>query len=339
MSIRTMTLLLLLASWLLPAHGVLVSEQSSELPSLQKLPLPAGVRTRIQQALQSKDFTTVEELLVKETEAKPKSPELLTFLGSIFFLDGKYLNSAVAFKKAEALSPLDESSRFTLAMAYVVLDKRDWARPELEGLRAAHPENPSYWYWLARLAYDAQQFKEGIARFQKAIELDSKFAKAYDNLGLCYEGLGQYDEALRSYQKAVELNREFPLRSGWPALNLGMLLAKLGRVDEAESYLNESLRHNPNLAQGHYQLGMILEKKDRLEQAIQELQKAATLDDFYSEPHYALGRIYRRRGQRKEAEAALAAFERLKAVKRSRSDPRATSQRQETSSEAARGPL
>ena len=79
-----MTLLLMLASWPLPAHGVSVSEQSSELPSLQQLPLPHGLRARIQQALQSKDFTTVEELLVTEVESKPKSPELLTLLGRIF---------------------------------------------------------------------------------------------------------------------------------------------------------------------------------------------------------------------------------------------------------------
>jgi len=333
-----MTLLLLLASWPLPAHGVSVSEHSGELPSLQQIPLPDGLRARIQQALQSKDFTKVEELLVREVESKPKSPKLLTLLGRIFFLDGKYLNSAIALKKAEALSPLDENSRFTLAMAYVVLDKRDWARPELERLRAAHRENQTYWYWLARLDYDAQRFKEGIARFQKAIELDPKFARAYDNLGLCYEGLGQYDEALRSYERAVELNREFPLRSGWPALNLGTLLARLGRLDEAESYLRESLRDNPNQTQSHYQLGMVLEKKDRLEPAIQELQKAAALDASYSEPHYALGRIYRRLGQSEQADAAFAAFKRLKAVPRSRTAPHPENRRQETSSEAARGP-
>jgi tetratricopeptide (TPR) repeat protein len=313
-------------------------QEDGERVSLQHFPLPDGLRTQIQQALDRKDFAAAEELLLKEIDSNPKSPRLLTLLGSIFFLDAKHLNAAVALKKAERLSPLDERSRFTLAMAYIVLDKRDWAEPELQKLKEAHPENPRYWYWLARLDYDAQRFHAGSAKLQKAIELNPRFARAYDNLGLCLEGLGQYDEAIRSYQKAVEINRELAAPSGWPALNLGILLAKLGRLDEAEGYLNESLRANPNLAQTHYQLGVVLEKKNRVERAVQELEKAAALDSSYSEPHYALGRIYRQLGQREKAQAAFAAFERLKAVKRTRGAPHVESQREEVSLEAASGP-
>ena len=319
--------------------GALVPQESGEVLPLQQVPLPDGLRTQIQEALKKKDFVTAEELLVKEIDSNPKSPpQLLTLLGSIFFLDGKYLNSAIAMKKAEGLSPLDERSRFTLVMAYIVLDKQDWAQPELQKLNQKHPENPQYWYWLARLDYDAQRFQAGITKLQKVIVLNSRFAKAYDNLGLCQEALGQYDEAIRSYQKGVEINRELAAPSGWPALNLGILLAKLDRLDEAQGYLNESLRNNPNLAQSHYQLGVILEKKNEVERAVQELEKAATLDSSYSEPHYALGRIYRRLGQREKAAAAFATFERLKAVKRTRGAPHIESQRQEVSSEGSSGP-
>jgi hypothetical protein len=49
----------------------------------------------------------------------------------VFFLDGKYLNVAIALKKAEKVSPLDDQSRFQLAMSYVILNHAGWARPEL----------------------------------------------------------------------------------------------------------------------------------------------------------------------------------------------------------------
>ncbi len=338
MWIRTTILFVLVGSGPLISLGALVPQQSGGVLSLQQVPLPDELRTQIQQALNRKDFVTAEELLVKEIDSNPKSPQLLTLLGNIFFLDGKYLNSAIAMKKAEGLSPLDERSRFTLAMAYIVLERRDWAQPELQELNQTHPANPQYWYWLARLDYDAQRFQAGITKLRKVIELNPRFAKAYDNLGLCQEALGQVDEAIRSYQRAVEINRESATPSGWPALNLGILLAKLDRLDEAQGYLNESLRNNPNLAQSHYQLGVILEKKNEVERAVQELEKAATLDSSYSEPHYALGRIYRRLGQREKAEAAFAAFERLKAVKRTRGASHVESQRQEISSETTNGP-
>ena len=61
----------------------------------------------------------------------------------MFFLRGRPLNAAVALKKAEAIGPLDERSRFTLVMAYVALGRRDWARPELAKLVEAAPRTLS----------------------------------------------------------------------------------------------------------------------------------------------------------------------------------------------------
>lgn len=71
----------------------------------------------MQEAVRTRDYSRAEIILAGEIEKNPKSPELLKVLGSIFFLDGKYLNTAIALKKAEAISPLDNLSRFTLALA------------------------------------------------------------------------------------------------------------------------------------------------------------------------------------------------------------------------------
>ncbi|MEW5977296.1 MAG: tetratricopeptide repeat protein [Acidobacteriota bacterium] len=289
---------------------------SSELPSLDRLPLNEEKRGQLKEALRMRDLGAAEKVLVGEIESQPTARELLVFAGNLFFLDRKYLNSAIAFKKAEALQPLDPSSRFTLAMSYIVLERRDWARPELEKLREEAPSNPLYWYWLARLDYDAQQFSEAIRKFQSVIELDPQFMKAFDNLGLCYEGLGQFDEAIQSYQKAIELNRRLAAPSPWPALNLGTLLARLNRLDEAETSLQESVHQNGQLSQTHYQLGIVFEKKNQLVRAIEALDQSVRIDPAYPEPHYALGRIYRRRGESEKAKEAFAAFEKLKTRKR-----------------------
>ena len=138
-------------------------------------------------------------------------------MGSVFFRDGKYLNCAVAMKKAEALSPLATQNRFFLAMSYVIMNHRDWARPELEKLASEVPASPLYVYWQGRIDYDAMQFKDAEAHFQKALNLNPKFMKAYDNLGLTYEALAQYDDAVRVDQQAVLMNRsERRRRRGLP---------------------------------------------------------------------------------------------------------------------------
>src|SRR5438309_2001151 len=77
-------------------------------------------RAELDAALANKDYKQAESILVEEAEREPKSLEsahLLEFAGGIFFLDGQYENAAIAWKKAEAIAPLSERSRFTLAMA------------------------------------------------------------------------------------------------------------------------------------------------------------------------------------------------------------------------------
>lgn len=272
-------------------------------------------RARIEQALRASAFDRAEALLRDAIEREPTAADLLRLLGGLFFLRHDYLNAAVAIKKAEALAPLDERSRFTLAMSFVVMGRRDWARPELAKLVEAAPGNALYCYWNARLDYDDGQYAGAVRGLLRAIELDRRFVKAHDNLGLSYEALGRYDEAIRSYREAIRLNRELKSPSPWPPLNLGILLTRLDKLDEPESLFREALGADPRFPQGHYQLGALLEKKGRSAEAILELEEAARLDPSYPEPHYALARLFRRSGDAERADRALETFQRLKKQK------------------------
>jgi len=272
-------------------------------------------RLRIDEALKTGAYERAQTLLLEEVERSPGSPELLRVLGGVFFLRGMYLNSAVALKKAEALAPLDDRSRFTLAMAYVAMGRRRWARPELLRLAQANETSPLYRYWTARLDYDEELFAAAIDGFLRVLALDPTYLKAHDNLGLAQEALGRYDEAIESYREAIRLNRERGARSPWPALNLGMLLMRLDRFDEAEPLFREAGRDDPGFAQARYQLGLLHEKQGRPADAIAELHRAAQLDPGYPEPHYALSRLYRRTGEADKADHALERFLALKKQK------------------------
>ena len=312
-SLAAMKLLVLLAFGTVSVGAQAPPPDGRPAPAgLYTAPLDAALRTEIETVLKTRNYSRAEELLESELEKNPGSPQLLTLLGGTFFLDGKYLNCAIAMKKADALTPLDERSRFTLAMSYVSLKRSDWARPELEKLAAGSPQNALYTYWIARLDYDASQYPAAIAALQRALRLDPGFVRAHDNLGLCYEALGKYAEAIESFKEAVRLNRQAPRGSPWPPLNLALLLSKLGHMQEVEAYLKESLRYDPGFAQAHYQLGVLLEKRQKPSEALEELDQAADLDPSYAEPHYALARIYRRMGEREKADKSIATFLKLK---------------------------
>lgn len=284
-------------------------------PDLLALQLSDARRLALEDALKRRDWKKAETILVEEVDSDPKSrraARLLVLAGGVFFLDGQYLNAAIAWKKSEAIAPLDDRSRFTLAMAYVKLNRRDWARPELEKLSATQPQNALFPYWLARLDYDGRKFASAISTLQKVIELDPKMMRAYDLLGLCYDHQGQPAEALSNYGRAVELNRIQVKPSPWPHVDLAILLISLNRLSEAEQNLREALRYDSNLPQAHYELGQVLEKQGRYEDAIPSLQQASTLDPSYPEPHYLLGRLYHRLGNDRLSKSEIERFQELK---------------------------
>jgi tetratricopeptide (TPR) repeat protein len=289
--------------------------QVNVLSPLADLPLDATQYVSLQTALEKRNYRQAETILVEEINRDPKSNKaarLLVVAGGVFFLNGEYLNAAIAWKKAEAIAPLDERSRFTLAMAYTRINRPDWARKELEKLTVAQPRQPLYQYWLARLDYHAQQYNSAIERLKKVTELDPQMMRAHDSLGLCYDYLGQYDEAIKHYTRAIQLNRQQKRPSAWPHLNLAISLISVNRLAEAEIQLRESLRYQDRLPQAHYQLGQLREKQGKYAGAVEALKQAVALDPAYAEPYYTLGKIYQRLGEREQAKKAVEMFQQLK---------------------------
>ena len=311
-AVRATSLLIMLAA---AGPGQEVQELSPVSPpvaTVKALPLDAATRSTLTEAIGKRNYTAAENLLAEEATKNPKSQPILLVLANVLFLDGKQLNSALVLKKAELLGPLDERSRFLLALSYIAISRKNLAIPELEKLAHANPSNAVYPYWLSRLAYRKTDLQLAFGYAEKAVRLDPAFMKAYDQLGLCYAGLNQTEEAIRAYKEAIRLNQQQALHWPWPSMNLGTLLLRMNRLDEAEVHLRDSVIIEPHFPVAHLRLGQLLEKKERFEEATAELEQAAKFDPTYPEPHYALGRIYRKRRDLKAAEAELSTFQDLR---------------------------
>jgi tetratricopeptide (TPR) repeat protein len=80
---------------------------------------------------------------------------------------------------------------------------------------------------------------EAIACFQKAIELDPKYAIAHDNLGICLARQQKLEEAVACLRKAIELDPK------WAKAHLNLidiLLEKLHRRDQAADACLEAIK-------------------------------------------------------------------------------------------------
>ena len=275
---------------------------------IRNAPLPADQRQALVSAFSTKDFAGIEGILGPEPGA-----ELQALLGALEFVGGRMNLAVEAFRRSEALKPLDEHDRFTLAMALVNLGDVKGSRMELTRLNQSHPDQAIYLYWLARLDYGQRLYDEAVEKLNKVIRLDPNSVRGYDNLGLSFDMMGLTDEAQNAFSKAVELNRELATPSSWPPHNLGYLLLRLQRFHEAEEKLREALRYNPQFALAHYHLGRVLESEGQDDAAIVEYKAAASQDGKIAEPLYSLGRLYLRHGRNAEAESVLAEYKKRKA--------------------------
>ncbi|MFN7995568.1 MAG: tetratricopeptide repeat protein [Bryobacteraceae bacterium] len=286
----------------------LCAQQPVDLEPSQ-LPIEPSARSRVEHALHERNYPEAEAILIRDAQGAATSSKLLCFLGKVFFLDRKFLNSAVALTKADKLEPLSEADRYTLAMAFAALGRPDLARADLEKLRGAQPKNALYVYWLGKLDFEEQNLPDAIEKFEEAIRLDGGFVKAHDMLGVSKDVAGEYDEAARHLEDANRLNRASVSPSPWPPLDYGDMLLRQGEPWKAEPYLREALRYEEKLAKAHYLLASALEGERKNAEAVEQLKRAAELDVSYPEPWYALARLYRKAGQAQEVETALAEYE------------------------------
>jgi tetratricopeptide (TPR) repeat protein len=323
MTVRRQIVCLLLAqvfSWpplLISQVGTVpgAASQISTEREIFALDLAPALRDQLSKALQRKDFKQAETILIDEANRNPRSlrsARLLEFAGGIFFLDGNYPNSAIAWEKAQAIAPLDERSRFTLAMAYVKLRRSQWASHELQELASEHPGNPLYLYWLARLDYDEQKYPEAIEKLTKVTALDPQMTRAYDLLGLCYDYLGRLGDAIVNFSHSVQLNQAQTKPSPWPNLDMAICQIELNDLAGAEKNLREAIAYDPSLAKAQYNLGRILGRQGKDQEAVQTLKAAVALDQQYPEPHYLLARIYQRLGELELAKTESERFQQLR---------------------------
>lgn len=227
-------------------------------------------------------------------KSHPKSDDADYLLAYVRFRQNRPKESLELMHAAAVLrSPTADDLKIG-ALDYVLMgDYADAGRYLEEAVRIA-PENLEARYHLGRVRYQENRFDDAIAAFRSVLERDPGNVRAQDNLGLCLEAKNQMEDAVAAYQRAIELDQKALSRSGQPYLDLGALLIKISRPQEAIGFLRQAAEIEPKSGPVQYQLGKAYFDLRRYPEAQQAAEDAARLDPKDSATHYLLGRIYQR---------------------------------------------
>lgn len=180
----------------------------------------------------------------KAIELSPKDGYYYDMIGSAYEDLALYSEAISSYNKAIELDTKGEKSYWRLAFMHLELNEFDKAIEVCEKVLTINSEN-AWTYMILSMAYIGKENKD------KAIELiETSHSKKIDwlgqfnnNIGYCYEEIGDIDKAIEFYKKGIE-NGSQNAYTG-----VGQIYLTLGNITEAEKYLlsaTEKQKDNSN---------------------------------------------------------------------------------------------
>jgi tetratricopeptide (TPR) repeat protein/2-polyprenyl-3-methyl-5-hydroxy-6-metoxy-1,4-benzoquinol methylase len=144
------------------------------------------------------------------------------------------------------------------------------------------------------------QLDEARGAYELAIACDPHYAAAHFNLGNLNYNAGEIELALRNYQTAIGIRPDF----ADAFVAMGNAFDTLGRADEAAASYQQALAINPGYAEVHFNLSMVAIRQGRRGEAVKSLLRAVEIKPEYGHAHYVLGRELENLDQLDAAEAS-----------------------------------
>lgn len=121
---------------------------------------------------------------------------------------------------------------------------------------------------------DPAQWEDAIDAYRRVVALDATYAAAWNNMGLLLHRMGRYDEARRAYTEAFDQDPQ----CCEAAYNLGSLLEDLSDPEAAIRHYRMALGISPDYADAHFNLAAALARAGRAEEAGRHWQRYLQLD-------------------------------------------------------------
>lgn len=233
----------------------------------------------------------------------PQQSDILLQLGRVLSRLERPGEALLLYRRALELAPDDTGIRVVLAAAYVLSGRRETAQALLRAGLERGPD-ADLLYETGRLAYGADQPEAALTSFRLAQAADSTLTAAARYEGRILTELGRHEQALSVFAR---LRRLLPDAAA-PRISAGIILSRMGRLDEAQVAFREALQLD-DTGDAAVKLGGLYLHQNRLREAERVYAGGAERHPANAELQASLGDVYLRLGvlgsALKAAEAAV----------------------------------
>jgi tetratricopeptide (TPR) repeat protein len=216
------------------------------------------------------------------------------------------------FVKAAELARRDEDFAFELGQSLLRRGDFAGALSFFEAARGRFPKSAQIELAYGVAAYGQRRFTDSIDAFLHVIRIDPSIEQPYVFLSRLLDQagdrLGQITAAYAAWEKAAPGNC-LPV-----CLHAKALSAGGGDPAEIEAELRWSIQLNDAYWESHFELGVLLAKSRRWDEAAAELVRGIELNPKHAAAHFQLARVYEKLGKPELARAERAEHQRLTAA-------------------------
>jgi tetratricopeptide (TPR) repeat protein len=178
------------------------------------------------------------------------------------------------------------------------------------------------------------EYEEGIRYFEKALSINPGYLPARQNICSAFLAQKKLDEAVNCYSEALQERNDWPNmeqmyhKLGWayeqkgdfilaeknyrkalvvkpdyiPSENdLGRVLAKQGKLDEAVTCFNGLLMQKEDSVEAHSNLALVLSMQGKYDEAVKHFARVLELNPKYPDGHERMGELLIAAGKPEEA--------------------------------------
>jgi tetratricopeptide (TPR) repeat protein len=168
------------------------------------------------------------------------SPSTMEFHGkkdSLYYLSIECLNNVFDINREVVTLNIR-------AVMKMELEEYKWAIEDYSLIIKYDSTNHTTYYNRAMAYSMIGMNQEALYDYSKSIKLNPKYASAVLNRGFLYMDMEDYSKAIIDFENSIELN-QIEFEKAYALNNIGYCLYKLGKLDDSQNYIENSINLYP----------------------------------------------------------------------------------------------